>query len=751
MKTEALMSAKRSFLIALLFFFWLGAFGLLIRRTSAQTNSAASKSGPPVAPVRPITDDYFGTKVVDPYRYMENLKDPEVQSWIKAQSDYTNATLAAIAGRAALLARIKQLDQSVPQVTAVPLPGDAYLIQKRLPTEDVAKLYFRQGLTGSDKLLVDPEKVKLSPENAGKGRNAIAYFQPSLDAKYVAVGIGPGGSEADTELHIFEIASGRDTGDVIYRAWGASPAWLPGDHALVYGKLQKLDAGAPATDKEKKFAAYIHVLASGDSEKDPRIFGYDAVPSIKIEPSYWPQVAALPASNYAIAGVSDGADPNNEYYVEPVSDLAEKNAAWQKFAAFSDDVNDVEVHGDDLYLLSFKNALRYKVLRTDARKPDLATAETIVPPSQSVVTNINPAQDGLYVQLLDGGINRLLRVTYGPHPQTEEIALPVTGSIELITDPRVPGALIELTSWTSAATIYRYDPASKRVTDTKLQPKGPYDDPPNIEAEEIKVPSYDGVQVPLSIVHRKNMPLDGSNPTLMYGYGAYAISTLPFYDPTALAWYEKGGILAICHARGGGEYGEQWHLAGKLATKPNTWRDFIACGQYLVDHKYTSPSHLAGTGGSAGGILIGRAFTERPDLFAAAIDEVGCSDTLRMETTANGVPNIPEFGSTKTEDGFKALSEMSSYDHIKPKTPYPAVMFETGINDPRVDPWHMAKMTAILQASTSSGKAVLLRVEYAGGHGGIGGTAAQRQLRDADNWSFLLWQFGVAGFQPTKK
>ncbi len=707
-------------------------------------------SGPPVAPVRPVADTYFGTKVVDPYRYMENLKDPEVQAWIKAQSDYTNSTLAAIPGRAAYLARVKQLDQTVPQVSAQPLPGNLYLIQKRLPNEDVAKLYIRQGLTGQDKLLLDPEKVSLSPENAGKGRNVIAYFQPSLDAKYVAVGITPGGSESDTELHIIEMATGRDTGDVIYRAWDADPAWLPGNHALAYEKLQKLAPGTPATEKEQKFAAYIHVIGSGDSEKDSRVFGYGAVPSIKIDPPEWPALAALPSWNYAIGGVSDGADPNAEFYVEPIGDLAEKNAAWQKFAAYSDDVSDVEVHGDDLYVLTFKNALRYKVLRTDARKPDLATAETIVPPGQSVVTNINPAQDALYVQLLDGGLNRLLRVPYGPHPKAEEIALPAKGSIALVTDPRIPGALIELTTWTSATLIYAYDPATKRVTDTKLQTRGPYDAPSSIETEEIKIPSYDGTQIPLSITHRKNMPLDGSSPTLLYGYGAYSISILPYYDPMFLAWYEKGGIFAICHVRGGGEYGEEWHLAGKQATKPNTWRDFIACGQYLVDHKYTSSSHLAGEGGSAGGILVGRAFTERPDLFAAAIDVVGCSDTLRMENTANGVPNIPEFGSTKTEQGFKNLYEMSAYDHIKPKTAYPAVMFETGMNDPRVDPWHMAKMTAMLQSATSSGKPVLLRVEYAGGHGGIGGTEAQRQQRTADESSFLLWQFGVAGFQPAK-
>ena len=317
------------------------------------------------------------------------------------------------------------------------------------------------------------------------------------------------------------------------------------------------------------------------------------------------------------------------------------------------------------------------------------------------------------------------------------------------TDVRLPGALLYLTSWIRAFTIYAYDPRTKQTTDTKLQPKGPYDEPKDLASVEVKVRSYDGTMVPLSINYPKNIKMDGSNPTLLEGYGAYGFPSPPFFDPMRLAWHEQSGVYAVCHVRGGGEYGEEWHLAAKGPTKPNTWKDFIACAQYLVDQKYTSPSHLAGTGGSAGGILIGRAFTDRPDLFGAAIDVVGCSDMLRVETTANGVPNIPEFGSTKTKEGFDALYAMSAYHHIKPGTAYPSVMFETGFNDPRVDSWHMAKMTAALQAATSDGKPVLLRVDYAGGHGGIGSTEKQRQETQADEWSFLLWQFGTPGFQPT--
>jgi prolyl oligopeptidase len=216
-----------------------------------------------------------------------------------------------------------------------------------------------------------------------------------------------------------------------------------------------------------------------------------------------------------------------------------------------------------------------------------------------------------------------------------------------------------------------------------------------------------------------------------------------------IAWYEQGGVFAVAHVRGGGEYGDEWYKAGYKLTKPNTWKDFIACAEYLIEHKYTSSQRLAGTGGSAGGVLIGRAITERPDLFGAAIAQVGCLDMLRSEMTANGLQNIPEFGSVKTEDGFKGLYEMSSYNHVKDGTKYPAVMLTTGINDPRVEPWESAKMTARLQAATASGKPVFLRVDYEAGHG-IGSTKKQSEELTADAWAFLLWQFGLPEFQPPR-
>jgi prolyl oligopeptidase len=317
----------------------------------------------------------------------------------------------------------------------------------------------------------------------------------------------------------------------------------------------------------------------------------------------------------------------------------------------------------------------------------------------------------------------------------------------LAADPRRPGVVFNASAWTRFGGYYEYAPKAGNVVDTKLQPQGRYDNPADLVATEVKVKSHDGTLVPLSIVHRKGLKLDGTSPAILYGYGAYGISQTPFYRPTFLPWFERGGIFAVAHVRGGGEYGEEWYKAGFKATKPNTWKDAIAAAEWLVANRYTSPATLAIMGGSAGGIFVGRSITDRPDLFGAAIDVVPVSDTVRAEFSANGVGNIPEFGTVKEEAGFKGLYAMSPYHWIKDGTKYPAVLVTTGCNDSRVPAWQAAKMAARLQAATTSGKPVLLRVEYGAGHG-VGSTKKQAYEERADTFAFLFWQFGVPGFRP---
>ena len=468
---------------------------------------------------------------------------------------------------------------------------------------------------GQDRLLVDPEKITLTAANQSKGKNDFRGYRVSDDGRYIAVGIVPGGAEDNSELHVFEIASGRETGDaILHGADGLGTYWLPDSRSFVYERTQPVPPGAPGTELEQPSGSYLHVLGT-DPEKDTLVFGYGAVKSIDVDPKLDSTVLTQPGARYVIGVLDDahGITPNNAYYIAPVDSIGKPNPVWRKVADVADGVKQIIVHHDDLYLLTYKDAPRYKVLRLDARKPNLAGAEIVVPPGEAVITSMSAAQDALYVDLMDGGINRLLRVPYGPNPTAERVALPFDATFSVQTDPRLPGALLFMESWVKARKAYAFDPATKQVTDTGIQPAGPYGEPANLESVEVKVRSYDGTSVPLSIVYLKGMKMDGSNPTFLTGYGAYGDSESAGFATTNLAWYEQGGVSATCHVRGGGEYGEEWHLAGKGPSKPNTWRDLIACAQYLIDNKYTSSARLGGLAASAGGILIGRAITERPD------------------------------------------------------------------------------------------------------------------------------------------
>jgi prolyl oligopeptidase len=484
-----------------------------------------------------------------------------------------------------------------------------------------------------------------------------------------------------------------------------------------------------------------------DPETDLAVFGYDVSPSVKVEPPDISFVFTPPGSEYAIGLIRHGVQRDITVYVAPRESIGKPDAPWRKACDIDDQVTDFTMRGSDLYLLTHKDASRFKVIRISAANPDLSRAALVVPTSETVITDLSAASDALYVRLRDGAVSRLLRVPYQAGAKAERIALPVEGSIGLNSHPRVPVAVFALTTWTRAPRIYAYDPKTKTTADTRLRPVGPFDTPKDVEFVEVKARSHDGTTVPLSIVHKRGLKLNGSHLALLDGYGAYGFSRDPGFNPVLLAWLERGAVYAVAHVRGGGEYGDDWHLGGKKLSKPNSWRDFIACAEYLIEQKYTQPEHLAGTGTSAGGILIGRAFTERPDLFGAALIVVGDSDTLRLELMDSGPANIPEFGTLKEPEGFTGLYEMSAYAHVQNGMKYPAVMLITGANDPRVAPWQAAKMAARLQAASTSGKPVLLRVDYEAGHG-AGATTKQWQEQLADEWAFLLWQLGAPEHQP---
>jgi prolyl oligopeptidase len=700
---------------------------------------AVSQARLPKTPVRDVTEDYFGTKVTDPYRWLENTNNPEVVAWMKAQNDYTREALARIPGREKLLDRIKFLDNAGPVVSSLQVWGGHYFYLKAEPGSDNRRLYFRDTVNAPERLLVDPEKL-----TTADGKHfSIDYFQPSLDGKYLAYGISPGGSE-ESVLHILESVTGKALSDVIDRAQFGSPSWLPDGKSFFFTRTQKLGPDAPPTAKYQKLRVYRHTLGT-DPDKDALVFGYEVSPKVKVTEDDFPVVLYSPAAPKSLVGlVIHGVKNEKDLYVTSFEDTPTANTAWKKVADDSDDITNLDLHGDDLFLLSHKGASRYKVLRTSLSNPDLAKATLVVPPSEVVVINLSAAADGLYVQDLDGGIGRLRRLPYGSG-NAESVKLPFEGAIQsLFANPMEKGAWLALTSWTKSPLWYVLK-ANFQIEDTGIVPPSPVDTSQMI-SEEVKAKGADGTMVPLSIVHKRGIPMDGSNPTWLEGYGAYGITIDPVFRPNWLAFLEQGGIYAAAHVRGGGEYGEDWHTAGQKLTKQHTIDDFIAGAQYLIDNKYTSPAKLAGEGTSAGGVTIGGAITQRPDLFAVALIRVGDSDSLRSELMASGPANIPEFGTVKEPDGFKALYAMDAYQHVKPNA-YPAVLLTTGVNDPRVAPWQAAKMTARLQASTNSGKPVLMRVDYDAGHG-MGSTKSQRDVELADEIAFLFWQIGVPGFQP---
>jgi len=703
---------------------------------------AVAQTQPPAAPVKDVVDTHFGVEVHDPYRYMEDMKNPEVTAWMKAQADYTRGLLDRVPQRATLLSEVQKYgDAAVARTTGTQVNNDHIYYYKRLASENIPKLYVRKGISGKERLLVDPEAIK-APEDK---HYAIDWFAPSLDNKYVAYGLSLGGSEQSV-LRVKEVATGNETGDEIDRTNFGPPGWTS-DHRLLYNRLQKMAPDAPPTDKYVNSRVYLHTLGR-DPEKDVAILGPGVTPAVTIDPAALSFAGTVPGSRHAIGVVVNGVQREVAIYTATLASIGAGKPDWKKVVDPSDEVTDSSLIGDNLYVLTHKGASRFKVLKLDLNAPDLAKAAVVVPPSESVITGLAAAKDALYVRRMNGSTSDLLRIAHAAGAKPDAVKLPFDADIAgLAADVRVPGVIYEASAWTRFGGFYFFDSRTGKVTDTGLQPQGPYDNPADLVATEVKVKSYDGTLVPLSIVHKKGLTLDGSNPTIVYGYGAYGISTTPYFRPTWLPWFQRGGIIAYPHVRGGGEYGEDWYKAGYKATKPNTWKDAIAAAEWLVANKYTSTPRLAIMGGSAGGIFVGRSITERPDLFGAAIDAVPVSDGMRMEFSENGVPNIPEFGSVKTEEGFKALYAMSSYHWVKDGTSYPAVLLTTGINDPRVDAWQAGKMAARLQAATSSGKPVLLRIDYDAGHG-IGSTKKQAYEERADVITFLLWQFDVQGFQP---
>jgi prolyl oligopeptidase len=701
---------------------------------------------PPRAKTDGTATDYFGTKVADPYRWMEaGAGDPAVVEFLKTQNDYTRSLLALLGTpRGRLLDRIQELDNAVAVVRSWQRAATAIFYLETAPAATTASLMVREA-DGKPRKLIDPTQFDEKGSHA-----AIDYFAPSYDGKYVVAGVSLGGSENST-IRVVEVKTGRLLQDAISRTQYAGPTWREDSRSFYYARIQALPPNAPPTAVYENERTYLHVLGD-DPEKDPAVFGPAVSKSVNVPKAGFTSVSVTPGSPYAIAFYSAGTTDPTALYMAPKDKVRDSNAPWHVIASSQDLISPgadspVTVHGSTLYMLVDKGAPNRKLISMDLNHPEMARAKELIPPSGRVLLGVYAAQDGLYVAGKRGVKFDLRRMSYDDPSKIEDITLPYEGTISGVdANVLLPGAVFGLSSWTHSFQTLAYDPAKQSVSNIGLAPKHPADFS-QVEAREVQVRSADGTIVPLSIICRRNIALDGSHPALYEGYGAYGISLDPFFNPDVLAWVERGGVLGFVHARGGGEYGEDWHNAGRKETKQHTIDDMVAAAQYLIEKHYTSPQHLAVRGTSAGGIAVGGALVQHPELFAAAIDNVGMTDLLRFQTTQGGAANVPEFGDVSKEADFKSLYAVSPYHHIIEGTKYPAVMGITGTNDPRVPSWIVAKMIARLQAATAGDRPVLLRVDFDAGHG-LGSSRTQREQQLADELSFILWQTGDPEFQP---
>lgn len=707
--------------------------------------AAPMPTQPPKPAPKPVTDTYFGVKVTDPYRYFEDFKSPIVQRFFRQQNAYTSAVLARIPARQHVFKLIKYLDNQSVNVDSVNRVGDRYFFEELKPGEPTARVYVRSAAGGTPRLLINPDRLV---RKAGE-HQIIDFFAPSNDGRYVAFGASSNGSENDV-THVVRVADGKMLRDTITRTRFGVTGWDLAGKSFFYNRLPKLPPNAPPIETQLRPVVYRHVVGT-NPDTDRAVFGVGVNPGIPMVPTDVGEVAATPGSPYLIAAIGHGVRNEITLYVEKLADLYAGRAAWRKLVDVDDGVVGLSVQDRQLYLLTHKRAPNFKIVSIDIAHPNMARAKLVVPQSaRTVIEGLGIARDGLYVQERNGGLSHVVRVSVSndgrPLGQTT-IPMPYSGYVvSITTDPRVDGVTFGVGAWTHTLLYYTTRP-DLSIYDTKLKPPYPLSTD-DYESIEVSARSADGTMVPLSIIEHKNLVRDGSHPTYLEGYGAYGLTITPGLDPMRLVWLEHDGVYAICHPRGGGWNGEAWHRAGMLATKQHTVQDFIACAHYLIDNDYTTPARLAGEGTSAGGITIGDAIVQEPRLFAAALDIDGVVNALRAEFEPDGPPNIPEFGSVKTRSGFKALYAMDAYEHIKNGTPYPAVFINTGMNDVRVSPAEEAKFAARLQAASSSGKPVLLRVNYSEGHGLIDATRKQTEQLITDEYSFLLWQLGDPKFQP---
>ena len=674
-----------------------------------------------------VVDDYFGTRIADPYRWMEELNSPETAKWVAAQNALTAAQLSRLPMRGWFQKRITEL-WNYPKVSVPFREGGRLYYSKNSGLQRQSVVYYRSSLGAPARVLIDPNT--LSPD----GSISLGSVAPSPDGKLVAYTTSEGGADWRT-IHVRDLATARDLADTVRWMRFSGLSWTKDGAGFYYSRYPEPPAGKVLEAALHDQALYYHRV--GTPQADDRL-----VYSRPDMPSWFVGGSVTEDGRYLLVRLSKGSDNNNRLYVAdlgdpkhpsigaPVQPLVERDdAEWSPFANV----------GSVLYLRTDRDAPNRKVVTIDLRDPK-ADPRTVVPEEKSAIEDVTMIGGRLYVQYLVD-VQSHVRMFSRTGASLGEVKLPGIGTVAGISGREdAPEMFYAFTSPLYPTTVFSYVAATGKSTPFEGT-KAPVD-VRQYETKQLFATSKDGTRVPFFITMRKGTKRDGSNPAMVYGYGGFSISTTPGYRPDVPAWLEVGGIWVTANMRGGGEYGEAWHHAGMFEKKQNVFDDFIAVAEYLVKEGYTAPAKLAIMGASNGGLLIGATEEQRPDLYAVALPAVGVMDMLRYDHFTGGRAWVTEYGSSSDSTAFQYLAKYSPLHNIKPGTCYPATLVTTADHDDRVVPSHSFKFTQTLQDAQGCARPVLIRVETQGSHGYR--PTDKRIAELADEWAFTAAQMGIA-------
>jgi prolyl oligopeptidase len=681
----------------------------------------------PVAKKGDVVDDYFGTKVADPYRWMEDLDSKDVADWVAAENRVTFDYLGTLPMRERFKQRITEL-WDYPKVTLPVREGGRYFYQKNSGLQRQAPLYVRASLTAAPTLVIDPNV--LSPDSSV----SLAQWAPSPDGKLLAYGLSEGGADWET-LHVRDLGTGQDLADAVKWMRFSGISWTKDGKGFFYSRYPEPPKGKVLEAALSGQAMYYH--RAGTSQSEDRLI-YER----KDLPTWFIAGAVTEDGRYLLVFMAKGSDNNNRLYAAdlgdpqrpnigaPVKPLIEADDA--EFGAFGN-------VGSTLYLRTDRAAPNRKVIAVDLHHPEPAAWKTVVPEGKEAIETVQLIGGRLVAQYLVDVQSRLALFGLDGSPQGD-IVLPGTGTVAGIGGRQDTAEIFyAFSSPLFPTTVFAFDPASKART--PFEAAAPPVDVSQYETKALFATSKDGTRVPFFLTAKKGLALDGTHPTMIYGYGGFSISTLPAYRTDVPAWLELGGIWVTANMRGGAEYGEAWHKAGNFEKKQNVFDDVIAVAEHLVREKYTSPAKLGIMGGSNGGLLVGAVEQQRPDLFAVALPAVGVMDMLRYDRFTGGQAWVTEYGSSKNAEQFAYLIKYSPVQNVKPGVCYPATFVTTADHDDRVVPSHSFKFTAAMQAAQGCGKPILIRIEPMGSHGFR--PTDKRIAELADEWAFAAAQMGI--------